>query len=95
MKKRIIFIFLIALTLTLAWACDAQAFTVSGGTAAQRAIITEAINASWVPVAEVEAGVRGIEIEIADHYPPYWEIPPGTFVDVLHGAVGLAWPGHK
>lgn len=94
LRWRVVTCALITLALMFALAAPALAFTVSGGTAAQRALVTEAIDASWVPVAEVEAGVRGVEIELTDHYPPYWELPPDTFVDVLHGAVGLAWPGH-
>ena len=83
-----------ALIIAVLLATPAWALTITGGTAAQRALAREAIEAAWVPWAQTDAYYGGISVEIVDHYSPYWETGiDAEPVDELHGAAGLAWPG--
>lgn len=70
---------------------DAYAWTIDGGTQEQREYAEEVIEACQFPLAWAELTVGEIDIDIVDHYAPYWDILYDE--DGLHAAAGLAWPG--
>lgn len=92
--KRILGIACALIIVLVLWCSPAWALSISGGTPEQQSLTREAMEACWVPLANVEAGVGGLTVEIVDHYPPWFDLPEGAFVDVLHGVAGLAWYGH-
>lgn len=85
---RVLRFFLATLAFTLL-AAPALAFSVTGGTAEQRAYVHEVIDASGLDVARIDAyWLGGFRVQLVEHWEPYWELPPG--VDVLYNFAGFA-----
>lgn len=92
--KRILFIIILLLVMAvmvLVWAWPAQAVTYAGGTEEQRAYAREVIESCWFDYQWTDANVDEVDLIIAEHYDPYWDL---AVFDQETGVAGLAWRGN-
>jgi hypothetical protein len=94
--RRLLHALLLAAALCGLFVAPAQAWTVTGGTAEQRADVAVVLESITFPSVEwVEAQVGPVHVGILDHYSPWWELDPAALVDEFPaGAAGVAGPGY-